>query len=76
MEVWENRCYSEGIPDYIEQKLMNSMRVPSYKAIAMCILKNDVLLLSCGFGRSSSKYEKLLMTKYKDENSKQQDMFK
>ena len=47
--MWESRCYSDGIPDEVEEGLSKSMRVPSYKAIAEAILKNDLLLYSLGF---------------------------
>ena len=75
MEVWENRCYSEGIPDYIEAKLMRSMRVPSYKAIAISILKCDRLLLSCGFKSKTSNLEKLLREQRIDSLNPQLKLF-
>ena len=49
MKVWEERCYKDGIPDEIPKRLSDSMRVPSYKAIAMAILQNDLALYSLGF---------------------------
>ena len=49
IEVWEARCYCDGIPDEVSFRLMESMRVPSYKAIAMCILNNDLALYGLGF---------------------------
>jgi predicted phosphoadenosine phosphosulfate sulfurtransferase len=47
--LWENRCYSSGIPDEVPKKLYDSGRAPSYKAIAVAILKNDLKLRSLGF---------------------------
>lgn len=49
MKVWEERCYKDGIPDEIPKRLSDSMRVPSYKAIAMAILQNDLALYTLGF---------------------------
>lgn len=56
METWENRCYSDGIPDEIPVKLANSGRVPSYKMIAISILKNDMTLKGLGFDGKFTKY--------------------
>ena len=49
VKVWKERCYENDIPDEIPDGLMKSMRVPSYKAIAMAILQNDLALHSLGF---------------------------
>lgn len=49
--TWKNRCYSDDIPDEVPTKLANSMRAPSYRAIAMAILKNDNNLYSLGFSQ-------------------------
>lgn len=54
MNTWEKRCYNEGIPDKVPVGLMRSMRVPSYKALAIAILKNDFNLLSVGFSRKET----------------------
>lgn len=43
------RCYFDGIPDEVTDKLMASMKVPSYKAIALAILNNDVAMRTLGF---------------------------
>jgi predicted phosphoadenosine phosphosulfate sulfurtransferase len=51
---WEARCYQIGIPDEVPKRLADSGRVPSYKAIAMCILRNDLQLRALGFGRQES----------------------
>lgn len=49
VKVWEGRCYKDGIPDEVPKRLSDSMRVPSYKAIAMAILQNDLALYTLGF---------------------------
>lgn len=47
--LWEGRCYSAGVPDEVPEKLASSLRVPSYKALALAILRNDHCLKSLGF---------------------------
>lgn len=49
VKTWESRCYSDGIPDDAPKRLADQMRVPSYKAIAECLLKNDLGLYGLGF---------------------------
>jgi predicted phosphoadenosine phosphosulfate sulfurtransferase len=60
IDTWERRCYPEGIPDEVPNGLMDSHRVPSYKAIAIAILKNDLNFLSLGFEPKVSKYYEIL----------------
>ena len=67
METWESRCYSDGIPDEIPVKLANSGRVPSYKMIAISILKNDMTLKGLGFDGKYTKYYKDLKDMKKEE---------
>jgi len=50
------RCYSDGIPDEIPEALSKSLRAPSYKTIAMAILKNDLSFHSLGFDIKESEY--------------------
>ena len=54
IKKWEGRCYSDGIPDIVPDGVMKSMRAPSYKAIAIAILKNDHNLHSIGFTERES----------------------
>ena len=56
MRVWEKRCYSKGIPDVIPDKLAKSGRAPSYRAIAIAILKNDSAMTSLGCSTETSKH--------------------
>jgi len=65
-KVWEGRCYSNGIPDEVPSGLMKSMRVPSYKAVAMAILNNDLHLYALGFQPHISHWCRVL----KDEKEK------
>ena len=43
VKTWEGRCYKGGIPDDVPPELFH--RAPSYKMIAMAILKNDVSII-------------------------------
>lgn len=54
-KTWCNRCYGEDIPDDVPNKIMDSKRAPSYKAIAIAILKNDHNLYSLGFSQRESQ---------------------
>lgn len=58
--MWENRCYYLGIPDEIPTNLANTNRVPSYKKIALAILKNDNSLKYIGMIPKTSKYYHML----------------
>lgn len=60
MKTWEDRCYKDGIPDEVNYYLMDSGRVPSYKAIALAILNNDLYLYSLGFQPHISHWYKVL----------------
>jgi predicted phosphoadenosine phosphosulfate sulfurtransferase len=42
LKTWESRCYSDGIPDEVPALLARTLRAPSYKAIAMAILRNNI----------------------------------
>lgn len=53
---WEGRCYSGGIPD--EAPIEINDKVPSYKKIALCILRND--LRGIGVEPKYSKYYSIL----------------
>lgn len=46
---WKSQGYSDDIPDEVPDSLMRLGLAPSYKAIAVAILKNDINLLSLGF---------------------------
>ena len=46
---WLDRGYSTGIPDEAYQRLESLGLVPSYRQIAMALLKNDMQLTSLGF---------------------------
>jgi len=54
VRTWESRCYEVGIPDCVVEKISKSGRAPSYKAIAVAILKNDHNMHSLGFQQRDS----------------------
>lgn len=54
VRTWEGRCYPFGIPDDVPELLSRSNRAPSYKAIAVAILRNDLLLKSLGYAGITS----------------------
>lgn len=59
-QTWEARCYVDGIPDEAIEALEKINRVPSYKSIAMCILKNDLMLRGIGFTEEEGNLAKEL----------------
>lgn len=76
LETWESRCYFNGVPDEVPAKLQACGRVPSYKEIAIAILKNDHQLLTLGFSRVESDLSRSVIKKQKQEQkSLQLDMF-
>ena len=60
IDQWENRCYSNGLPDFVNQRLEQLNKVPSYKQICKAIMKNDNSLEELGFSRTKSKYYSIL----------------
>ena len=71
MTTWEERCYSDGIPDEIPEGLSKSLRAPSYKAIAIAILKNDLPLKSLGFSGTHSEWYDALKREKREQESAQ-----
>lgn len=51
--MWQNRCYSDGIPDEVPELLSKTGRAPSWKKIAICLLNNDMKLRGLGFTEAS-----------------------
>lgn len=58
VQQWEERCYKNGIPD--EAPIEIADKVPSYKRIALALLKNDLQLTSLGYEPKKSKYYSVL----------------
>ena len=53
IQDWERKCYLNGIPDEVPPEINNL--VPSYKKIAIAILRNDVTLKTLGFTQPKSR---------------------
>lgn len=74
--TWEDRCYSSGIPDEAPTSLMKSMRVPTYKAIAIAVLKNDMRFYGLGFKqRDSHILDAVIDANRNTETSNQYELF-
>ena len=58
INLWEKRCYSNGIPDQAPVEIND--KVPSYKKICLCLLKNDFNLKGLGYEVKKSKYYNIL----------------
>ncbi len=54
IKTWQQRCYSDGVPDVAPQEIDHL--VPSYKNICITIMKNDTHLELLGFTRPVSKF--------------------
>lgn len=52
--------YPNDIPDEVPDVLMIKNLAPSYKAIALAILNNDLHLYSLGFSRPKSEFYNIL----------------
>lgn len=53
---WKGKGYPEDIPDDVPDALMKQRLAPSYKAIALAILSNDINLESLGFTAPKSRW--------------------
>jgi predicted phosphoadenosine phosphosulfate sulfurtransferase len=49
VEKWKRQGYPEDIPDAVPDQLMEENLAPSYRQIAIAILKNDHAMESLGF---------------------------
>ena len=80
IKTWEERCYSNGIPDEAPIRLNQLNKVPSYKQIAIAILNNDHALKSLGFEAKKSNYyhelKRIELDNRKDGKAKQLKLFK
>jgi predicted phosphoadenosine phosphosulfate sulfurtransferase len=74
-QLWEDRCYSDGIPDEVPEKLAKSLRVPSWKAIAIAILRNDHQLKTLGFSGTHTDWAEALKREKERIESDQLDLF-
>ncbi len=56
IDTWKARGYPEDIPDEVPHELRKLGVAPSYKAIALALLTNDMNLESLGFTAPVSKW--------------------
>jgi len=56
ISTWRARGYGQDIPDEVPDELMREGLAPSYKAIAIALLSNDLLLSSLGYSTPHSKW--------------------
>jgi len=57
---WQSKGYSDCIPDEGNPRLEQLHKIPSYKKIAIAILRNDSSLQSLGVVAKKSKYYHML----------------
>lgn len=60
IEDWKKRGYPDDIPDEVPHELMKLGVAPSYKAICLALLKNDLQLTSLGFSSKKSVWYSIL----------------
>lgn len=60
IKEWKRKGYCVDIPDEVPERIMQLNKAPSYKAIAIAILKNDYCLKTLGFQPKKSKYYHIL----------------
>lgn len=53
---WRQRGYPDDIPDEVPNALMAEQLAPSYKAIAICILRADMAMTGLGFTATPSPW--------------------
>jgi predicted phosphoadenosine phosphosulfate sulfurtransferase len=53
---WVRRCYFDGIPDEVPRVIDNEHLAPSWKRIAIALLRNDMAMESLGNMRKQSKW--------------------
>jgi predicted phosphoadenosine phosphosulfate sulfurtransferase len=51
VRTWKARCYLAGIPDEVPSKVAASGRAPSWRAVAIALLQNDLHLYQLGYAR-------------------------
>ena len=73
IKMWMDRCYSNGIPDQLPRHLESTNRAPSYRKIAIAILKNDMKLRTLGF--TEANYNNDLSRDLERLNDKQMSIF-
>ena len=63
VKMWEERCYPAGIPDEVPPKVAASGRAPSWRQVAIAILKNDLHFYALGYSTPSWESQKSVYAK-------------
>lgn len=56
VKTWQERGYEQDIPDDVPTSLMRLGLAPSYKAVALAILQNDLHFVSLGMTAPQSRW--------------------
>lgn len=74
---WKDCGYPDDIPDEVPDALMKRGLAPSYRVIAIALLRNDLHLSSLGFSRPQSEWYGALKREEIQERNKsiQGDLF-
>ena len=68
LQGWENNGFPlELVPDQANLKLENAGKIPSWRRICKCIIKNDWWCRSLGFSQTKTTYETLYAKKEHNE---------
>jgi len=62
VRTWKARCYSHEIPDEVPAKVATSGRAPSWKAVALALLQNDLHLYQLGYSRPAYERQRRALT--------------
>lgn len=56
LKSWKKKGYPNDIPDEVPSVLMNKNLAPSYKAICLALLRNDMNMEALGFSAPKSHW--------------------
>jgi predicted phosphoadenosine phosphosulfate sulfurtransferase len=62
VRTWKARCYSREIPDEVPAKVAASGRAPSWRAVAIALLQNDLHLYQLGYARPAYDRQRRILT--------------
>jgi len=62
VRTWKARCYSHEIPDEVPAKVAASGRAPSWRAVAIALLQNDLHLYQLGYARPAYDRQRRILT--------------
>ena len=62
VRMWKSRCYSHEIPDEVPTKVASSGRAPSWRAVAIALLQNDLHLYQLGYARPAYDRQRRVVT--------------